>query len=123
MIHKYSRSLALIAASCSVAAASWLTIGGNPQRSGWAKDETAISTDSVKSMQLLWKLKLDNVPKELNSLTSPVVINPVYTNHGAQTYVVIGGSSDNLYVIDADAGKLVWQKHFTNEGPPPSGPR
>jgi outer membrane protein assembly factor BamB len=123
MIKDYSRPLALIVAGCSVAAASWLTFGGDAQRSGWAKEETAISTDSVKDMQLLWKLKLDNVPKELNSLTSPVVINPVYTNHGAETYVVVGGSSDNLFVIDADTGKLVWQKHFTNEGPPPSGPQ
>ncbi|MBV9677629.1 MAG: PQQ-binding-like beta-propeller repeat protein, partial [Acidobacteriaceae bacterium] len=123
MMQRYSRSLALIAASCSIAAASWLTFGGDAQRSGWAKDETVISPESVKSMQLLWKLKLDNAPKELNSLTSPVVINPVYTNHGAETYVMVGGSSDNLYVIDADTGKVVWQKHFTNEGPPPSGPQ
>jgi outer membrane protein assembly factor BamB len=36
---------------------------------------------------------------------------------------VVGGSSDNLFVVDADTGKLVWQKHFTNEGPPPSGPQ
>ncbi len=123
MIRRYSRQLALLAASCSVAAASWLTFGGDAQRSGWAKEETAISPESVKDMQLLWKLKLDNAPKELNSLTSPIVINPVYTNRGAQTYVVVGGSSDNLFVIDADTGKLVWQKHFTNEGPPPSGPQ
>jgi outer membrane protein assembly factor BamB len=123
MKYPYSRILALIAVSCSVAAASWLTFGGDAQRSGWAKEETAISAESVKDMQLLWKLKLDNAPKELNSLTSPVVINPVYTNHGAETYVVVGGSSDNLFVVDADTGKLVWQKHFTNEGPPPSGPQ
>lgn len=105
------------------AGASWLTFGGDSQRSGWAKDETAISTESVKQLQLLWKLKLDNEPKELNALTPPIVINPVYTNRGAETYVVVGGSSDNLYVIDADAGKVVWQKHFTNTAPPPNGPQ
>ncbi len=110
--------LSTAAISCSIAAASWLTFGGDPQRSGWAKDETAISPGAAKGMQLLWKLKLDNEAKQLNSLTSPVVINPVYTNHGAQTYLVVGGSSDNLYVIDADTGKIVWQKHFTNEAPP-----
>jgi outer membrane protein assembly factor BamB len=108
---------------CSIAAASWLTFGADPQRNGWAKDETTLSPDSVKGMQLLWKVKVDNEVKQLNSLTSPVVINPVYTNQGAETYIVIGGSSDNLYVIDADSGKLVWQKHFTNDAPPPSGPQ
>jgi len=103
--------------SCSIAAASWLTFGGDPQRSGWAKEETAISPDTVKGLQLLWKLKLDNQPKELNSLTAPVVINPVYTNQGAETYIVVGGSSDNLFVIDADTGKVAWHKHFPNDLP------
>jgi outer membrane protein assembly factor BamB len=107
-----------ISLCASLASASWLTFGADPQRSGWAKEETDISPTSVKGLQLLWKLKLDNQPKGLNSLTPPIVINPVYTNHGAETYVVVGGSSDNLYVIDADTGKLVWQKHFINSAPP-----
>lgn len=118
VMKEFPKFLASALLSCSVlSAASWLTFGGDPQRSGWAKDETAITKDSVKGLQLKWKLKLDNQPKELNSLTVPVVINPVYTNHGAETYVVVGGSSDNLFVVDADTGKLVWQKHFTNEAP------
>lgn len=116
------RQVGAVVISCSLAAASWPTFGGDPQRSGWAKDETAISPESVKDFQLLWKLKLDNEPKQLNALTSPVVINPVYTNHGAQTYVVVGGSSDNIYVVDADSGKLAWQKHFENSAPPSQAP-
>jgi outer membrane protein assembly factor BamB len=109
--------ISILAGAC-ISAASWPTFGADSQRDGWAKDETAISPASAKSLQLLWKLKLDNQPKELNSLTSPIVINPVYTNHGAETYVVVGGSSDNLYVIDSDTGKLAWKKHFTNSAPP-----
>lgn len=104
--------------AASAAMASWPTFGGDIQRDGWAKSETEISPETVKGLQLLWKLKLDNEPKQLNSLTVPVVINPVYTNHGAETYVVVGGSSDNLYVIDSDTGKLVWKKHFTNQASP-----
>ena len=118
---KWSRPVAALAITCSVAAASWLTFGGDSQRSGWAKEETAITPDTAKGMKLLWRLKLDNEPKELNSLTSPVVINPVYTNRGAETYIAIGGSSDNLYIVDADTGKVVWQKHFTNEAQLPAG--
>jgi outer membrane protein assembly factor BamB len=118
---KYYRSLAALLLGCSVAAASWLTFGGGPQRNGWASDETAISTSTAKDLQLLWKVKLPNEPKQLNALTTPVVINPVYTNKGAETYVVIGGSSDNLFVIDGDTGTVVWQKHFTNDAPPATG--
>jgi outer membrane protein assembly factor BamB len=119
---KYSWLLAMTMVPYGMAA-SWTTFGGDSQRSGWAKEETSISPETVSGMRLLWKLKLDNQPKELNDLTPAVVVNPVYTSHGAETYVVVGGSSDNLYVIDADTGKLVWKKHFENSAPPPSGPQ
>jgi outer membrane protein assembly factor BamB len=119
-MHNVSRSLIAVAVSCSlVSAATWLTFGGDAQRSGWAREEATLTKDNVKGLQLQWKLKLDNEPKQLNALTVPVVINPVYTNHGSFEYVIVAGSSDNLYVIDADTGKLAWQKHFTNEVPPP----
>ncbi len=120
-MQRVSRSVAAIAIGCSVSAASWLTFGGDPQRSGWARNETALTKESVKGLQLDWKIQLDNQPKELNALTVPVLIEPVYTNHGAEEYAVVGGSSDNLYVVNTDTGKIVWQKHFTNEAPPPSG--
>jgi outer membrane protein assembly factor BamB len=119
--HAFARSIAIITLGCSFAAASWLTFGGDPQRDGWAKDETILTKDNVKGLQLQWKLNLPNQPKELNSLTVPVVMNPVYTSHGAEEYVVVAGSSDNLFVVDADTGKIAWQKHFTNTAPPVKG--
>ncbi len=121
MVQRFLKPLAAVALGCSISAASWLTFGGDPQRSGWAKDETSISKESVKSLQLNWKIQFDNQAKDLNALTVPIVIEPVYTNRGAEEYVVVGGSSDNLYAVDADSGKIVWQKHFTNEAGPPSG--
>ncbi len=120
-MQKICKPLVLVAVGCSVSAASWLTFGGDPQRSGWARDETSITKANVKNLQLDWKIQFDNQPKELNALTTPVVIEPVYTNHGAEEYVIVGGSSDNLYAVDADTGKIVWQKHFTNSAPPPTG--
>lgn len=120
-MQRRSKFIVAIAFSCSIAGASWLTFGGNPQRDGWAQDETSISVNTVKGLQLLWKIKLDNEPKQLNALTTPVVINPVYTNQGAETYVVVGGSSDNLYVVDADTGKVAWKTHFTNAAPASAG--
>src|SRR5689334_18430453 len=74
--------------SSAVWAGSWPTYGGDAQRSGWAKDETQISADSIKQFKLLWKLKLENEPKELNNLTPPIAINPVYTDAGAKSLVV-----------------------------------
>jgi outer membrane protein assembly factor BamB len=115
--------LFLIAGGRLAFASSWPTFGGDSQRSGWAHDETEISRDSVKHFQLLWKLKVENEPKELNALTPPIAVNPVYTDRGAKSLVIFGGSGDNLYVVDADTGKLVWQKHFENSAPPPTGPQ
>lgn len=120
-MHNVFRPLMAVAVSCSlVSAASWLTFGGDAQRSGWAKEEATLTKENVKGLQMQWKLKLDNEPKQLNALTVPVVINPVYTNHGSFEYVIVGGSSDNIYAIDADTGKVAWQKHFTNEAPAPA---
>jgi glucose dehydrogenase len=102
-MQKLSASAVAIALSCSlVGAAEWLTFGGDPQRSGWAKEETTLAKDNVKQLQLEWKLKLENEPKQLNALTVPVVVNPVYTNHGSFEYVIVAGSSDNLFAVDAD---------------------
>jgi len=120
-VRRFVKPLVAVVFGCSICAASWLTFGGDPQRSGWAKNETSITKETVKTMQLAWKIKFDNQAKELNALTVPVVIEPVYTNHGAEEYVIVGGSSDNLYAVNSDSGKIVWQKHFTNEAGAPTG--
>jgi outer membrane protein assembly factor BamB len=120
-VHRFSKSLGVMGLGGSVAAAAWLTFGGDPQRSGCAKDQTSITKDNVKALQLDWKLKLDNQPKELNALTVPVVIEPVYTARGAEEFLIVGGSSDNLYAVNTETGKVIWQKHFTIEAPAPTG--
>ena len=123
MLRNLPRSLAAITIGCSLlSAANWLTFGGDPQRSGWAKDETLITKDNAKNLQLDWKIKLDNEPKELNALTPAVTMDGVITPHGFKEYVIVGGSSDNLYAVDTESGKVVWQKHFTNTVPAPASP-
>ncbi|PYT24996.1 MAG: pyrrolo-quinoline quinone [Acidobacteria bacterium] len=121
MKSKYSGIL-FLAAAFGAYAADWLTFGGNPQRDGWAKHETILTRDALKDFSLQWKLHLDNEPKELSSLTAPLVVENVYTSRGVKDILVIAGSSDNLYAIDADSGKVFWQKKFTVEGKPKQQP-
>jgi outer membrane protein assembly factor BamB len=121
LVQRFYKSILAAAVGCSVAAASWLTFGGDAQRSGWAKDETSITKENVRTLEVNWKIQFDNQAKELNALTAPVVIEPVYTNHGAEEYVIVGGSSDNLYAVNAETGKIAWQKHFANDAPAPTG--
>jgi outer membrane protein assembly factor BamB len=108
--------LLLPAAALLLHASEWLTFGGNAQRDGWARDEKLISKDSLKNFGLRWKLHVENEPKELISLTAAVVAEDVYTSRGVKDVLVVAGSSDTIYAIDADLGKLLWQKKFTVEG-------
>jgi outer membrane protein assembly factor BamB len=104
---------------CSVVVAgNWLTFGGDPQRDGWAKDETTLNKDNVKSLEVNWKLHLDNEAKELNSLTVPLVVEKLITPRGFKDLVIVAGSSDSLFAVDADTGKLFWSKKFMPQGTP-----
>lgn len=97
----------------------WLTFGGNPQRNGWAREETALNKETAPRMKLLWSTKLDNNPKQMNGLTVPVVkesmLVPIKDSRGRikaamLDVVIIGGSSDRVFALNADNGQLLWQK-------------
>jgi outer membrane protein assembly factor BamB len=120
----------MIAATLSVAGcafcqgADWLTDGGNPQRTAWQKDEKIFNPENVRNMKLLWKVKLDNEPRQMHSLFPPLIINRVNTGAGPKQLLIEAGVSDNIYAIDAETGEVVWKKHFeTGFTPPPNGGR
>ncbi|HVH67208.1 MAG TPA: PQQ-binding-like beta-propeller repeat protein [Gemmatimonadales bacterium] len=92
--------------------ADWLTDGGNPRRTAWQRNETILSTRNAKDMRLLWKITLDNAPREMHSLLPSLVVGRVDTREGPRQIVVETGVSDNLYAIDADRGLLLWKKRF-----------
>src|ERR1700726_1665173 len=97
-------------------AANWLSAGHDPQRTSWSPEETDINRSNAKSMALLWKAHLDNEPRELNSLTSAIVVEWVVTDKGMKEVVVVGGASDHLFALDAGTGKLIWKKTFAVDG-------
>jgi outer membrane protein assembly factor BamB len=103
--------------------ADWLTDGGDPQRTAWQKDEKILSTASVKDMKLLWKIKLDNEPRQMHALFPPLIVERVNTSRGPKQIAVVAGVSDNIYAIDVEQGELIWKKHFENTYTPPSGGR
>ena len=49
-------------------AGEWTTFGGNPQRDGWARDETTLTPQNVKDMKQIWKIQIDSPLREMNSL-------------------------------------------------------
>jgi len=113
----------LIAAACGstlVGGADWLTDGANTQRTAWQKDEKILTTRNVKDMKLLWKIKLDNQPRQMHSLLPTLIIGRVTTRGGPKQIAIATGVSDNVYAIDVDTGQLIWKKHFESSWTPPA---
>jgi len=103
--------------------ADWLTDGGNPQRTAWQRDEKTFTKNNVRNMKLLWKLKLDNQPREMHALFPPLIVERVTTNSGFRQIAIVAGVTDNLYAMDAEQGTLLWSKHFESTWKPPEGGR
>src|SRR5688572_8047230 len=114
----------ICAAVLSVAsgfAADWLTDGGDTRRTNWQQDEKIITKTNVKDLKLIWKVKLDNKPRQMHSLLEPLIIGSVNTAIGPKQLVIQAGVSDNLYALDADTGQIVWKRHFDSNYEDPPG--
>ncbi len=93
-------------------AADWLTFGHDPQRSGWASEETTLAPDNVAGLELKWKVQVKNEPRSLTALTTPVVATGVSTPQGMKTLVCVAGSSNHFFALDARDGSTVWSRTF-----------
>ena len=93
----------------------WLTWGGDPQRTGWAKSENILSKDNVSKLEIKWKAQLDTIPKfeVLSTLTAPLVVEGVITAQGQKSRFL---AHDTLIV--ADQPKKKFQTKLPS--PPPS---
>ncbi|HEY6292550.1 MAG TPA: PQQ-binding-like beta-propeller repeat protein [Terriglobia bacterium] len=96
----------------SLHAADWPTFGHDPQRSGWAFEETKLTLQNAGDLELKWKAQAKNEPRSLTALTAPVVASGVVTTHGTKTLVYVAGSGDHLFAFDAANGSLVWNTDF-----------
>jgi outer membrane protein assembly factor BamB len=101
----------------------WLTDGGDPQRTAWQRGEKIFSTANAKDIKLLWKIKLDNEPRQMHNLFPPLIVERVNTSRGPRQIVIETGVSDNLYAIDAETGELIWRKKFQSSFTQPAGGR
>jgi outer membrane protein assembly factor BamB len=120
-------SVLLLSAGClltvAAGAADWLTDGGDVRRTNWQQDETTLTPDNVKGMRLLWKIKLDNEPRQMHNLLEPLVIGRVETKSGPKQIVIQAGVSDTVYAVDAASGELVWKRKFESLYKEPPGAR
>ena len=71
----------------------WLTDGGDPQRTAWQRNETILTKDNVKDMKLLWKIQLDNQPRQMHNLFPPLIAGSVSTVADAAQTTAVGVDS------------------------------
>src|SRR5262245_59869281 len=91
---------------------NWPTFGGDAQRSGWEGTGAILSTDSVKNMQFLWKIKLEVQSRGMRPLMPPLIVGRLISYRGFRELAFVGANSDIVYGIDADLGTLFWQRHL-----------
>jgi outer membrane protein assembly factor BamB len=104
------------AAPAAPAARDWLTWGYDQERTGWNRGETTLTPKNVSAMVLKWNTALGIVPSDLvmSTLTSPVVVEGADTPQGRKNLLFTQGADGTLFAIDAESGKLLWQKTFPN---------
>ena len=98
----------------------WLTFGYDQQRSGWNQGEKTLTKQSVGRLKLLWSTQLEVQPLDaaLSTLTSPLAVGGVNTPQGSKDLLFTVGVNDTLYAIDAESGKVIWQRAYPNPGKP-----
>jgi outer membrane protein assembly factor BamB len=105
--------LLLIALTClNLSAAEWTTFGHDPQRTGWAFEETILSPENVGTLKLQWSTSVKNEFYRLSALTAPVIASDVSTKNGSRSVVYVAGISGSVFALDAATGEELWTHTF-----------
>lgn len=102
--------VALLLAVAPLGAGDWLTFGYDLQRTGWTREEKTLTRANAANLGVLWKVQLPAKPRELTTLTAPIVVSGVETPQGTKTVIYTVGSYDDVYALDAASGETVWTK-------------
>ena len=126
MIQKFVRAVVLAGCAlaevnplCAQRGADWMTIGNDGQRSSWVRSDAKISADTMRKpgFELVWKLKLKNEARQLNSLTPPALFEFYIGYRGFRSLGFVGGSSNKVIAIDVDLARVEWEKNLAPGSP------
>jgi hypothetical protein len=104
----------------------WTTSAYDAQRSAWLRADARLTPEAVKKGEFafLWKAKFENEPRQLNSLTTPIILDRLIGYRGFKALAFVGGSEDRVFAIDTDLARPYWTtilNYSANTGgPPPS---
>jgi outer membrane protein assembly factor BamB len=94
----------------------WPTYGYDQERTGWNRGETLLTKKNVSKLKVQWSTQLSTPPTNvaLSTLSPPVVAAGVSTADGIKNLLFVLGADDTLFALDADSGKVLWQKTYPN---------
>jgi outer membrane protein assembly factor BamB len=93
-------------------ASEWLTSSGDAARDGWQRTGSKITLRNVGKLQLLWKTKVPTKPMGMLTFREPLIVSGVKTADGSRTLAFLAGASNDVYAIDTENGKVVWQTNL-----------
>lgn len=89
--------------------AEWLTSSADPARDAWQRGESKITTKNARKLQLLWKTRVESKTMGMQSFREPLIVSGVKTADGARTVAILAGASNDVFALDAETGKVIWQ--------------
>jgi len=95
-----------------VQGADWTTHSGDNRRTAWQRDDARLTRDTLKNLQLLWKVRLDVKQRSVYSLFGPLIVEQTITDRGFKELAFVATTNNDLVAIDADLGTVFWKKHF-----------
>jgi hypothetical protein len=99
---------------------NWTTANSDAQRTSAMRADPRISRESLQKpglFQFIWKTKLENQARQMNSLTQALLLNNIISYKGFKALAFIGGSADNVWSIDYELNRMFWSRHLTSSAP------
>jgi outer membrane protein assembly factor BamB len=76
------------------------------------RSDAKISPNALNKpgFELVWKVKFNNEARQLNALTPASVLTGYIGYRGFRSLAFVGGSSNQVFAVDTDLGRIEWQK-------------
>jgi hypothetical protein len=98
----------------------WPLTGADSGQSGWQKDESVLTLESVAAnFKFLWKIQLGKPGKEERAFSEPLLAGRLINGQGFKD-IVYWSSADTLYAVDSELGSEIWTKQFSASGGKPA---
>jgi outer membrane protein assembly factor BamB len=98
----------------------WALTGADAGQSGWQKDESVLTLESVAAnFKFLWKIQLGKPGKEERAFSEPLLAGRLINGQGFKD-IVYWSSADTLYAVDSELGTEIWTKQFSAPGGKPA---